>query len=94
MTSLTEYYVSLQKIYQAKAEADCVAMEHRVKDILKRIGRHPDSISRAYIKTFCKNARKLRVSCFHQLTCVVASLYSRNLTYYRMMRLTVKTYSF
>jgi len=61
MTSLTEYYVSLQKIYQAKAEADCVAMEHRVKDILKRIGRHPDSISRAYIKTFCKNARKLRV---------------------------------
>ncbi|RLN19565.1 NEDD8-activating enzyme E1 regulatory subunit-like isoform X1 [Panicum miliaceum] len=61
MTSLTEYYVSLQKIYQAKAEADCLAMEHRVKDILKRIGRHPDSISRAYIKTFCKNARKLRV---------------------------------
>ncbi|RLN42555.1 NEDD8-activating enzyme E1 regulatory subunit-like isoform X1 [Panicum miliaceum] len=61
MTSLTEYYVSLQKIYQAKAEADCLAMEHRVNDILKRIGRHPDSISRAYIKTFCKNARKLRV---------------------------------
>ncbi|OEL18987.1 NEDD8-activating enzyme E1 regulatory subunit AXR1 [Dichanthelium oligosanthes] len=61
MTSLTEYYVSLQKIYQAKAEADCLAMEHRVKDTLKRIGRDPDSISRAYIKTFCKNARKLRV---------------------------------
>jgi len=61
MTSLTEYYVSLQKIYQAKAEADCRAMEHRIKDILKRIGRHPDTISRAYIKTFCKNARKLRV---------------------------------
>ncbi|KAG2534228.1 NEDD8-activating enzyme E1 regulatory subunit AXR1-like isoform X1 [Panicum virgatum] len=61
MTSLTEYYVSLQKIYQAKAEADCCAMEHRIKDILKRIGRHPDTISRAYIKTFCKNARKLRV---------------------------------
>ncbi|CAL4928090.1 unnamed protein product [Urochloa decumbens] len=61
MTSLTEYYVSLQKIYQAKAEADCLAMEHRVKDILKRIGRDPDSISRAYIKTFCKNTRKLRV---------------------------------
>ncbi|XP_010227671.1 NEDD8-activating enzyme E1 regulatory subunit AXR1 isoform X2 [Brachypodium distachyon] len=61
MTSQTEYYVSLQKIYQAKAETDCLAMEHRVKNILKRIGRHPDSISRAYIKTFCKNARKLRV---------------------------------
>jgi len=61
MTSLTEYYVSLQKIYHAKAEADCRVMEHRIKDILKRIGRHPDTISRAYIKTFCKNARKLRV---------------------------------
>ncbi|ONM10908.1 NEDD8-activating enzyme E1 regulatory subunit AXR1 [Zea mays] len=62
MTSLTEYYVSLQKIYQAKAEFDCLALEHHVKEILKRIGRDPDSISRAYIKTFCKNSRKLRVS--------------------------------
>ncbi|KAL5217863.1 hypothetical protein ABZP36_018547 [Zizania latifolia] len=61
MTSLTEYYVSLQKIYQAKAEFDCLAMEHHVKDILKRIGRDPDSISRTFIKAFCKNARKLRV---------------------------------
>ncbi|XBH95990.1 hypothetical protein VPH35_086465 [Triticum aestivum] len=61
MTSLTEYYVSLQKIYQAKAESDCLAMEHRVKSILKRIGRDPESISRAYIKTFCKNTRKLKV---------------------------------
>uniref|UniRef100_A0A0D9W0S4 NEDD8-activating enzyme E1 regulatory subunit n=1 Tax=Leersia perrieri TaxID=77586 RepID=A0A0D9W0S4_9ORYZ len=61
MTSLTEYYVSLQKIYQAKAESDCLALEHHVKKILKRIDRDPDSISRAYIKAFCKNARKLRV---------------------------------
>uniref|UniRef100_A0A453LEI6 NEDD8-activating enzyme E1 regulatory subunit n=4 Tax=Aegilops tauschii subsp. strangulata TaxID=200361 RepID=A0A453LEI6_AEGTS len=61
MTSLTEYYVSLQKIYQAKAESDCLAIEHRVKSILRRIGRDPDSISRACIKTFCKNTRKLKV---------------------------------
>ncbi|KAG8098776.1 hypothetical protein GUJ93_ZPchr0013g35691 [Zizania palustris] len=67
MTSLTEYYVSLQKIYQAKAESDCLAMEHRVKDILKRIGRDPDSISRSYIKAFCKNARKLRVCRYRSL---------------------------
>ncbi|XP_037444148.1 NEDD8-activating enzyme E1 regulatory subunit AXL-like isoform X3 [Triticum dicoccoides] len=46
---------------QAKAESDCLAMEHRVKSILKRIGRDPESISRAYIKTFCKNTRKLKV---------------------------------
>ncbi|KAE8814901.1 NEDD8-activating enzyme E1 regulatory subunit [Hordeum vulgare] len=61
MTSLTEYYVSLQKIYQAKAESDCLAMEHRLKSILKLIGINPESISRAYIKFFCKNTRKLKV---------------------------------
>lgn len=64
--------MSLQKIYQAKAEADCLAMENRVKDILRRIGRDSDSISRTYIKTFCKNARKLRVSFFLPLSCLVA----------------------
>lgn len=61
MTSLTEYYVSLQKIYQAKAESDCLAMEQHVRNILKRIGRDPDAISKAYIKNFCRNARKLAV---------------------------------
>jgi hypothetical protein len=66
--NICRYYVSLQKIYEAKAESDCLAMEHRVKDILKQIGRDPGSISRAYIKMFCKNARKLRVSCFLQIT--------------------------
>ncbi|KAG5231962.1 auxin resistant family protein [Salix suchowensis] len=49
MTSSTELYVSLQKIYQAKAEADFL------------IGRDPDSISKEMIKSFCKNARKLKI---------------------------------
>ncbi|KAL2456852.1 NEDD8-activating enzyme E1 regulatory subunit [Forsythia ovata] len=61
MTSSTELYVTLQKIYQAKAETDFLAMEQRVKKILKRIGRDPDSISKANIKSFCKNARKVKV---------------------------------
>ncbi|KAA8526509.1 hypothetical protein F0562_008288 [Nyssa sinensis] len=61
MTSSTELYVNLQKIYQAKAEADCLAIEQRVRNILKKIGRDPDSISKTSIKTFCKNARKLTV---------------------------------
>ncbi|XP_072991394.1 NEDD8-activating enzyme E1 regulatory subunit AXR1-like [Typha latifolia] len=67
MTSLTEYYVSLQKIYQAKAESDCFAMERHVRNILKRIGREPDAISKAYIKTFCRNARKLTVCRYHTI---------------------------
>ncbi|XP_042521116.1 NEDD8-activating enzyme E1 regulatory subunit AXR1-like [Macadamia integrifolia] len=61
MTSLTEYYVNLQKIYQAKAEADFLAIEQRVRNILKRIGRDTDVISKTIIKSFCKNARKLTV---------------------------------
>ncbi|KAK1431880.1 hypothetical protein QVD17_08644 [Tagetes erecta] len=61
MTSSTELYVNLQKLYQAKAEADFLVVEQRVRNILKKIGRDPYSISKAVIKSFCKNARKLMV---------------------------------
>lgn len=61
MTSSTELYVNLQKLYQAKAEADVLVIEQRVRNILKKIGRDPYSISKAIIKSFCKNARKLKV---------------------------------
>lgn len=61
MTSSTEQYVNLQKIYQAKAEADFLAMEKHVQNLLKKIGRDPYSISKMTIKGFCKNARKLTV---------------------------------
>ncbi|XP_004515094.1 NEDD8-activating enzyme E1 regulatory subunit AXR1-like [Cicer arietinum] len=61
MTSSTEQYVNLQHIYQAKAEADFVAIERLTRSTLKKIGRDPNSIPRATIKSFCKNARKLKV---------------------------------
>ncbi|CAO2823310.1 unnamed protein product [Amaranthus hypochondriacus] len=61
MTSSTEHYVNLQKVYQAKAEADILAMEQHVQNLLKKIGRNPMSISKTTIKGFCKNARKLTV---------------------------------
>ncbi|XP_011079006.1 NEDD8-activating enzyme E1 regulatory subunit AXR1 [Sesamum indicum] len=61
MTSSTELYVNLQKKRSTKAEADFLVMEQRVRKILKKIGRDPDSISKATIKTFCRNARKLKV---------------------------------
>ncbi|KAG5545562.1 hypothetical protein RHGRI_017908 [Rhododendron griersonianum] len=67
MTSSTELYVTLQKIYQAKAEADFFAIEQNVGNILKKIGRDPDSISKAVIKSFCKNARKLTVCRYRPL---------------------------
>ncbi|KAL5723622.1 NEDD8-activating enzyme E1 regulatory subunit axr1 [Ranunculus cassubicifolius] len=61
MTSLTEYYVNLQKIYQAKAESDFHIIEDRVQKILKRIGRDTNSIPKLTVKSFCKNARKLTI---------------------------------
>ncbi|XP_055833074.1 NEDD8-activating enzyme E1 regulatory subunit AXR1-like isoform X3 [Solanum dulcamara] len=61
MTSSTELYVNLQKTYQAKAEVDFLVMEQRVRNLLKKIGRDPASISKENIKSFSKNARKLAV---------------------------------
>ncbi|XP_050901254.1 NEDD8-activating enzyme E1 regulatory subunit AXR1 isoform X4 [Lathyrus oleraceus] len=61
MTSSTEQYVNLQNIYQAKAEADILAIERVARNTLKKIGRDPNSIPRATVKSFCKNARKLKV---------------------------------
>ncbi|XP_061348768.1 NEDD8-activating enzyme E1 regulatory subunit AXR1-like isoform X2 [Gastrolobium bilobum] len=61
MTSSTEQYVNLQNIYQAKAEADFLVIERLVKTTLKKIGRDSNSIPRAIIRSFCKNARKVKV---------------------------------
>ncbi|XP_059452013.1 NEDD8-activating enzyme E1 regulatory subunit AXR1-like [Corylus avellana] len=61
MTSSTELYVNLQNIYQAKAEADVLVIEQRVRNILKKIGKDPNSISQTTLKGFCRNARKLKV---------------------------------
>jgi hypothetical protein len=55
-------YVNLQNIYQAKAEADVLVVEQRVRNILKKIGKDPNSISKTSLKGFCRNARKLKVS--------------------------------
>ncbi|XP_021893763.1 NEDD8-activating enzyme E1 regulatory subunit AXR1-like isoform X4 [Carica papaya] len=61
MTSSTELYVNLQTIYQAKAEADFLVIEKHVRNILKKIGRNPDSIKKSTVKSFCKNARKIKI---------------------------------
>eukprot|EP00250_Pteridium_aquilinum_P009703 c18873_g1_i2 orf=127-1713(+) len=61
MTSTTEYYVTLQKIYQEKAESHVSALDGRVKKLMKQIGRDPHSISKSTIKQFCKNSRNIQV---------------------------------
>ncbi|XP_050877438.1 NEDD8-activating enzyme E1 regulatory subunit AXR1 [Lathyrus oleraceus] len=52
MTFSTEQYVNLQNIYQAKAEADILAIERVARNTLKKIGRDPNSIPRATVKSF------------------------------------------
>jgi amyloid beta precursor protein binding protein 1 len=68
MISSTEHYINLQKIYHSKAEADFLSMEQRVKSILVKVGQDPSSISKPTIKSFCKNARKLKVRMLKFLT--------------------------
>ncbi|KAI4334092.1 hypothetical protein L6164_018824 [Bauhinia variegata] len=67
MTSSTEQYVNLQNIYQSKAEADFLVMEQLVRSTLKKIGKDPNSIPKGTIKSFCKNARKLKVCRYRPL---------------------------
>lgn len=61
MTSTTDYYVALQKIYQEKAESHAACLEAKVKNLLKQTGKDPQSISKSTIKHFCKNSRNIRV---------------------------------
>jgi len=82
MVSLCRHYINLQKIYLAKAEADFLVIEERVKNILKKIGRDPSSIPKPTIKSFCKNARKLKVSILNFLTCLICFLMS---TFYLLL---------
>eukprot|EP00898_Chlorokybus_atmophyticus_P005919 jgi/Chlat1/6328/Chrsp44S05896 len=81
MHSMTDYYLALQKIYQAKAASDMAAIAQRVKALLSRAGRAPSSITQSQIKLFCKNARYLSVlryrtleEEYHSNTCRSAEL--------------------
>ena len=61
MTSFTEYYLSLQEIYQNKAMTDAKEVHTIVKRKLGEIGRESDSISINDVKHICKHARCLNV---------------------------------
>jgi amyloid beta precursor protein binding protein 1 len=59
MTATTEGYITLQTLYQTKANEDVAAVTARVKAALAQIGKPEDFISAMDIKTFCKNANFL-----------------------------------
>jgi len=59
MTSSTEGYINLQKLYQQQAAHDVAAVATRVGAILKTLGKPHDFISNDEVKLFCKNANFL-----------------------------------
>lgn len=61
MTSTTEFYLEIQRLYREKADADIAAVTVQLKEILREIGRPSDAIPPEDIKAFCKNARNLQV---------------------------------
>lgn len=61
MTSTTDLYLQLQRLYRDKAEADVAALAGHVRTILASLGRDKESISTEAIRHFAKNARNLQV---------------------------------
>lgn len=62
MTSTTDMYLQLQRLYREQADLDISAVERHMHVLLKNIGRSPASIPRSSVSAFVKNARNLRCS--------------------------------
>eukprot|EP00899_Mesostigma_viride_P029133 jgi/Mesvir1/9404/Mv01508-RA.1 len=70
MTSLTEYYLNLHKVYHEKATADVASVDDRVRALLQGLGysdKTTDVVSPDMVRLFCKNARSLQVTAFPTL---------------------------
>lgn len=67
MTSTTEFYLKLQRIYQDKARADAEAVLGHARSILVEAGVSPESIQYDTVRVFCKNAHHLSVTRYRTL---------------------------
>jgi len=67
MTSTTTTYITLQKLYQDKANADVLAVETRVKSILNSIGKPEKFISLEELRKFCRNSMFLQLLRYRSL---------------------------
>ncbi|CAG0913132.1 unnamed protein product [Notodromas monacha] len=61
MTSDSDGYVALQKVYRDKAARDADVVARRVRGLLRDLGRNADSISEQEVKLFCRNSAFLRL---------------------------------
>jgi len=109
MTSTTEYYIGLQKIYQEKATHDVITVTKNVHDTLNKLNKPVDSISSDYIKLFCKNINTINIIKYKSLeseynnetpnTAIVTQLQSldevaaRNAAFYVLLRAADRFYA-
>ena len=68
MTSSSDLYIDLQRVYQTKARLDMEAITSHLIQILISLGKPESSISESEIKLFCRNSAFLRVVCTRSLT--------------------------
>ena len=61
MTSSSDMYVELQRVYQTKARADMEAVASHLSELLTSIGKPTSAISEESIKLFCRNCAFLQV---------------------------------
>ena len=61
MTSSSDMYVELQRVYQTKARADMEAVASHLSELLASIGKPTNTISEKNIKLFCRNCAFLQV---------------------------------
>lgn len=61
MTSTTDAYLELQRLYRERASREADAVGMYVSELLQEVGRDPNSVSKETLKHFCKNARNVQV---------------------------------
>ena len=67
MTSSSNMYVDLQRVYQAQAREDMEVVASHLSELLVSIGKPSNSISESDIKQFCRNSAFLRVVRYRSL---------------------------
>ena len=61
MTSSSDMYIELSRVYQAQARQDMEAVAGHLSQLLVSVGKSANAISEAEIKQFCRNSAFLRV---------------------------------
>jgi amyloid beta precursor protein binding protein 1 len=73
MAASTDAYVALQRLFAARAAADCDAVAAHAAAILRASGRAPNAIARDAVRLFCKNAAHVAVVRYAPLSAEVGA---------------------